>query len=368
MTSLTTVGRMFGRAFGAIPGWYMVTVEPFARRSTAVVTAASPSGAAMELHLAEFVQRKHYFHAYERREIAFLHRFLREGDIYVDVGANVGVLVCEGAAAVGSTGLTIAVEPVPDNVARLRANAALQTDARVVVVQAACGSTTGRLSLGLTEQQAAVGNMGSYSASATGTHAADGSAVEVPLRRLDDIVDETGGPDTTVRLLKIDVEGMEADVLTGASALLASGRIDAVLFERNSTVGDSSPDAVLESHGYRVHRLAIGARLRAESPGAHHTGGSDRPDAVVARSGLLRSIVACRSAATHASRPSSHSRPRLQEHARLQPVREREQGSDPEAAALFLTGTRPNSHIAPTGPASAGRSAEVGVDSPGGPA
>ena len=225
-TIAAVVGRILGRVFGPVPGWYMVTVEPFARRSTAVVTAASPSGAAMELHLAEFVQRKHYFHSYERREIAFLHRFLREGDVYVDVGANVGVLVCEGAASVGATGRTIAVEPVPDNVERLRANAALQVDRRVVVVQAACGSTTGRLALGLTEQQAEVGNMGSYSASATGSNAADGSSVEVPLRRLDDIVDDDVGPDTTVRLLKIDVEGMEAEVLRGAvgTARLGSDR------------------------------------------------------------------------------------------------------------------------------------------------
>ena len=282
--SLATTARSFcrsiGRLFGAVPGWYMIFVEPLARRSVATVVTASSSGARMELHLAEFVQRKHYFHSYERRELAFLHRFLRAGDVYLDVGANVGVLAIEGAVAVGASGRAVAIEPIPANVGRLRANAALQTAVAIDVVQAAIGASTGRLSLGLTAQQASVGNMGSYSSAATE------SSIEVPLRKLDDVVDEVIGPERRVRLLKIDVEGMEADVLAGAAALFDSARIDAVLFERNSTLADGQPESILEGHGFEVYRLAIGARLRpvgnSPQPGREH----------VAAAGLLSSILA----------------------------------------------------------------------------
>lgn len=258
----------------------MIFVEPLARRSSSTVVAASPSGARLELHLDEFVQRKHYFHSYERRELAFLHRYLRTGDVYVDVGANVGVLVVEGAAAVGAAGRVVAIEPIPGNVERLRANAALQSSAVIDVVAAAIGASTGHLALGLTAQQASVGNMGSYSSSSSE------STLEVPLRRLDDVVDEFVGADGRIRLLKIDVEGMEADVLEGASALFRSGRIDAVLFERNATLTDGRPEAILTGHGFVVHRLAIGARLRPLG-----TARRARPERRPA-TGLLSSIAA----------------------------------------------------------------------------
>jgi FkbM family methyltransferase len=262
----------------------MIFIEPIARRSNSTVVAASPSGARLELHLDEFVQRKHFFHSYERRELAFLHRFLRAGDVYVDVGANVGVLTVEGATAVGSSGRTVAVEPIPTNVDRLRANAALQRDATIDVVAAAIGATTGVLSLGLTAQQAAVGNMGSYSS--TAAESSLESALEVPLRRLDDVVDEVVGTGRRIRLLKIDVEGMEADVLDGASGLLGSGRIDAVLFERNAALSDGRPESILTGHGFDVQRLAVGARLKPL--------GTARPNRTERGSaaGLLPSIAA----------------------------------------------------------------------------
>lgn len=274
------LGRALGRLLGAIPGWYMIFVEPVARRSRATVVAASPSGGRLELHLDEFVQRKHYFHAYERRELAFMHRFLRAGDVYVDVGANVGVLAIEGAVAVGPSGRVVAIEPIPTNVERLRANTALQPGSAIEVVAAAIGAENGHLSLGITAQQASVGNMGSYSSTATER------TLDVPLRRLDDVVAETIGSDRNIRLLKIDVEGMEAEVLAGASSLLRSGRIEAVMFERNATLAAARPEEILAEHGFEVRRLAIGARLRPLGNTRHSQ--PDRPPAT----GLVTSIAA----------------------------------------------------------------------------
>src|SRR5436305_13235898 len=49
-------------------------------------------------------------------------RVLREGDIVVDIGANIGYLTVLASLLVGPTGRVIAFEPDPENVLRLRAN------------------------------------------------------------------------------------------------------------------------------------------------------------------------------------------------------------------------------------------------------
>ncbi len=260
---LLRLGRAAGALLGGVPGWYMLVVEPVARRVRGKARAVSPSGAVMQLDLGEFVQRKHWFRSYERNEIRFLHRVLRPGDVMVDVGANVGVLAVEAAHAVGPTGRVIAIEPVPGNAARLRSNAALQPHLPIDVVESAVGSASGVLGLGIDELQRSVGNRGAYTA--IGGTAVDIETV-VPLARLDDLLAERLAPAERVRLLKIDVEGMEASVLEGASQLLSSRRVDAVMFERNLTLTATQPGDVLRRHGFVVRRLGSFARLLDTSP------------------------------------------------------------------------------------------------------
>ncbi len=63
-----------------------------------------------------------------------------------------------------------------------------------------------------------------------------------------------------IHLLKMDVEGHELDVLTGASQLLASGAVDAIQFEFGGANIDSRTYVRdfrdrLEPLGYRLHRI-----------------------------------------------------------------------------------------------------------------
>jgi FkbM family methyltransferase len=256
-------GRTAGLVLGVVPGWYMLLVHPLTERLGGAARVVSPSGAVMRLDLAEFVQRKHYFRAYERREIRYLHRTLRPGDLVVDVGANVGVLAIEAARAVGPSGRVIAIEPVPRNVEILRANVASNPDTVIDVVDAAVGSADGTLGLGIDQMQRSIRNEGAYTA--LGGTAVDIEVV-VPMRTLDDVIDELVGTERQIRLLKIDVEGMEASVLEGARRLFAAKRIDEVMFERNLTLTTTQPGDVLRRHGFVVHRLGTRARLLDTSP------------------------------------------------------------------------------------------------------
>jgi FkbM family methyltransferase len=238
----------------------LILVESLARRTAGVVTAASLHGTSMEFDLSELEQGKHLFDSYERREIRFLRKLLNDGDTCVDIGANVGVLSAEMAAAVAPPRPVIAVEPVPTSLERRRTNASLQHPGVISVVAAAVGEASGGvLVLRLTRQRRAVGNLGSFTAADPSNTKMDSDTIEVPVRSLDDIL---ATDVSSVRVWQIDVEGMETEVLLGARYTLAANRIDVVMFEQNHAVGGGRPEQVLTGLGFVVHQLSVGARLR----------------------------------------------------------------------------------------------------------
>ena len=129
-----------------------------------------------------------------------LGRLLRPRDVVFDVGANVGFYSILFASRVGLSGSVHAFEPV------------------------------------------------------------NGDAFEVERITLDDAETHVPG---RIRLVKIDVEGMEPDVIAGLTRMLAAGRVDALLVE---VCGDAmeQPEIVLaplRAAGFRAWRLgAFGGR------------------------------------------------------------------------------------------------------------
>jgi len=138
-------------------------------------------------------------------------RWLTPGDLFVDVGANIGIysiLAAERGARV------IAVEPDPDTAARLQSNADLNGYS-IEVLECALAEHLSRESftVGLDCLN----------------HLADpgpSGVRQVEVRTLDDIIGES-----RVRGVKIDVEGAELRVLQGAERALGEHRIDLLQIE-----------------------------------------------------------------------------------------------------------------------------------------
>lgn len=154
---------------------------------------------------------------------------LRCGDVFVDVGANIGVYAGWAARRVGSTGAVHAFEPVPRTVAYLQSFVALNELTNVQIVACAVGAKVGPVSMRITP-----GHSGISSVVAPGQRQAvadDGTEiVKVAQTTLDSYYADRlclGAP----RLIKIDVEGREHDVLRGAARLLSARTPPVVLFE-----------------------------------------------------------------------------------------------------------------------------------------
>lgn len=171
----------------------------------------------------DLIQRHLYFLGYfELREARFVRSILREGDRVIDVGANIGWYTLLAARAVGPAGHVIAFEPASAAHDHLQSNIALNGFTNVEVLKIGLSSAPRRLQLVYPDTD----NAGAARLIET-TGAGTGETVEV--RRFDAFWDAAlRGP---IRLIKIDVEGAELDVLEGMSGILRRGIADYVMIE-----------------------------------------------------------------------------------------------------------------------------------------
>jgi FkbM family methyltransferase len=143
--------------------------------------------------------------------MAFVLHALRSNDMFVDVGANIGRYTVLASGVCGAR--TMAFEPDPGAAEHLRRNIEVNAlDGLVEVHEVALGSAPGETAF--TVGRDTVNRVAVLGEALTRT---------VPMRRLDDI---PGARQAT--LIKLDVEGYEAEVLAGARDVLASPTVIAV--------------------------------------------------------------------------------------------------------------------------------------------
>jgi FkbM family methyltransferase len=162
-------------------------------------------------------------------------KLLRQGDKYVDVGAHVGFHTLVARHFVGATGQVLAVEPQPYNCQMLLANWRANGFENLALYVAAAGERN--TTIALHQQVATDTSRLSICLEPVNDEA---RVFHVPLRRLEGILDEQGVKH--VRLLKIDVEGFEFEVVNGLGAYPPA--IDNIILEVLDTSSDLSPKTV----------------------------------------------------------------------------------------------------------------------------
>lgn len=144
----------------------------------------------------------------------------RPGDCVLDIGANVGDWTMPMALRVGPSGRVLAFEPVPYLAETITKTARINRHDWVEVHNLALSAEEGKAEFSVEK-----GNSGG---SRLGRTEGDFYVIPVATRRLDSLLDER--PDIThIDLIKIDVEGHELEVLSGAQRTLARFRPPLVL-------------------------------------------------------------------------------------------------------------------------------------------
>ncbi len=189
-------------------------------------------------------------------ETELCRREIRPGMTVLDIGANLGYFSLLFAGAVGPEGRVFAFEPDPYNLQLLQQNVERNGYSNVTIHATALGRVPGMALLYKNSD-----NLGDHRLG----HGGDGRvAVEVPVVSLDSLAEKLGRVD----FIKMDIQGSEAAVVAGGTAIFMSERPLRLVCEfwpdGMRALGDD-PHAHLErlhGAGFAMSVLARGKRLR----------------------------------------------------------------------------------------------------------
>ena len=174
----------------------------------------------------------------------FLKTYLKEGMVFVDVGANIGSHAINAARLVGATGSIFAFEADPDTY-RLLAENIQSNGLRNIVLKQTCVSDH-------------VGSLSFYkhkdSAKSSIVDRGEKLSVTLPSDTLDNLIPA----ETKIDILKVDVEGAELSVLRGARAVFGDEKRPSVVIIEVFDVRDNTDKSegireVLEGYGYKFY-------------------------------------------------------------------------------------------------------------------
>jgi FkbM family methyltransferase len=162
-----------------------------------------------------------WYGEWAENELDILRRFIGEGSVIADIGAFIGTHTVALARATGTSGRVHAFEPRPEVHAVLARNVARNGLQAVTLYEAGVSDAPGKLVVSSFDPDTVVNPGGlSLEGAAEGVTASILTIDSLHLDRID--------------LMKIDVEGMEANVFRGAHDTIASLR--PVIFSECNTM------------------------------------------------------------------------------------------------------------------------------------
>lgn len=182
-------------------------------------------------------------------DLAGCQALLKPGDVFIDVGANIGVYTKFCSGLVGPSGEVHSLEPVPDTFGYLSHNVQALSLRNVRLYNLAASDQ---------DQDHAAMSMPDYASGGANIYEARLSAegnIPVKTARLDSLF-----PKLQPKLIKCDVEGHEVACIEGARELIARARPGWVI-----EVSHPQTFALLQSLGYGVW-VWDDARFRPSTP------------------------------------------------------------------------------------------------------
>lgn len=195
--------------------------------------------------LEDWIQQNIFFTGvYDQNGLDFIKTILKEGDTFIDIGANIGCFTLVGAQIVGNSGRVIAFEPVDIVSKKLEQNITLNRLVNVCIEKKAVFENNGVLQLHLANQE----NLGMSSVNRHDSES--GVVINVEAVSLDEYlkyekIDE-------IKLIKIDIEGAELYALRGMETTLSEYK-PVLIVEVSPEVTKSSEER-LQVFNYLIER------------------------------------------------------------------------------------------------------------------
>lgn len=198
---------------------------------------------------------------YEYGTMKLLEEILAEEGIFIDVGANIGLMSLHAAKILNGRGKVLSFEPLPNTYNMLLQNIALNNIENIKAENIAIGNTQGSVEI---FENLAI-NRGASSLISPDQNAAGHKVRVMPL---DTYLKEQ--QINNVICIKIDVEGWELEVLKGSIRTLSGEDAPCCIIEyslSHATHGGDAEDIynfLCEVNSYRIFRLARGKEFQSK--------------------------------------------------------------------------------------------------------
>jgi FkbM family methyltransferase len=222
------------------------------------------SGVKIRLYLDSQLSRMIFVGGFEENEKQFLTRFLKSGDIFVDIGSNIGFYSLLAANIVGGRGQVYAFEPAPRTFKRLDENIRLNKFENVQLFQLGVSSACDLLTM-----MVSMNGFDAWNSFGQPIKGESFTTEQVDVIKWDDFVSEHSLMGK-VKMIKIDVEGWETNVLLGGQGMFSLANAPVLQIELNGQAlkraGSSCQElmTLIQNFGYCIYRFLAPKREFAE--------------------------------------------------------------------------------------------------------
>jgi FkbM family methyltransferase len=194
----------------------------------------------------------------EREFLSAIQTILKPGDVFLDVGSNLGVFTIFGAKAVGPHGKVVACEPRKITFERAQKNAQLNQLHNIIYLRLALSDTRSTKKLVLDDDEPF--GLRAHLADSGGLFCEDVQAVDY-----DSLVEDEGLP--IPRVVKMDVEGHEYAALKGMKRTLSNSACTVLYCEIHPhllppDVSAGDVQVLIQSYGFEYVSTRMRGRVR----------------------------------------------------------------------------------------------------------
>ena len=228
-----------------------------------------PEGGKIKLDKYNLISKAVYLDKFESFEISYVTQTLSKGDIFVDVGANIGLFTIIASNKVGSNGKVYAFEPTSETYGKLIQNIKINQSKNIVCKNVAVSNREGKAYISI--------NGSNNSALNSIVSGLDNTTVceEIQCIVLDQFFQENK-ISGVIKLIKIDVEGWELPVLQGMFQELKAARPELIIEVNENNyrnVGYEVEDILnlLEQLNYNIYEFDDKGKLIPFSRKKHYS-------------------------------------------------------------------------------------------------
>lgn len=206
-------------------------------------------------NLRDDIQREMYFGIYEPVVSNFLINSLRHGDVFFDVGSNIGYFSVLASSIIGEFGQVHSFEPIEENHKELEFTINQNKIKNITANNVAVGPKNGEMTLYTGSKK--IANSGWASLVKTDRRP---DPVIVNMLSLDEYININNIK--RIDMIKMDIEGAEFDALLGAEKLLSLHNGVQIICEINPfllnrrNMNSTSITHLLADYGYKIYILS----------------------------------------------------------------------------------------------------------------